>query len=254
MWLSAVWSRSTLAAFRSSVTALLAAASSAAPGPTPGSGSASSSSSSTFGAAASHPDVFPILRHWSLAEIPLSESRRLWRLSRAEPPSVIANLIRRKDRMALCAYELTGAVGEAGDTGSVAMFALPDAAGAHEHGQSFLGTLGLGDLGAAAGVGSADVATAGAALAKRRLRALEGHLRSGALAVELRPVEVEPGSAEAIREVEALAPRTINWGNLCDYVQPEAFFAMARACSSRENVSALCWGARGGMPMPMPAP
>jgi hypothetical protein len=106
---SAAWSTSTETAFRSAVEACL----SGPPSP-PGIPHVPMTN-----------EVMRLLRHWhAAASVPLRAARSKWMASRTHTSEPAAACRVRCDRLALCAYELTGQLGAA-TAGSLAMFALP---------------------------------------------------------------------------------------------------------------------------------
>lgn len=87
MWYSAGWSAATLHDFHASVAALL--------------GENGTSQNLTR-------EVKEWLQVWQGDSLPLADARDLWSVRRKRPQTWIANLLRKDDRMAACAYIVSG--------------------------------------------------------------------------------------------------------------------------------------------------
>jgi len=126
VWYSAVWSSTTLKAFRKAVGHLLKAAVKHQPHPS--------------AEAMSDPLVLELLRHWHVKEVKLAAARKGWQVLADTFPAKIANFTRPQDRTALCHLALTGEVPELGaaDGGSVVMFAIPKKFGERAFDECFL--------------------------------------------------------------------------------------------------------------------
>lgn len=46
---------------------------------------------------------------------------------------------------------------------------------------------------------------------------------------------VEPSAAATVASIRSLKPYSMSWSNVCDYIEPETFHTMARACSAPEQ-------------------
>jgi hypothetical protein len=83
-------------------------------------------------------EVAALLRHWQVHDVSLAASRRQWLDSTTDTQSTeIANFKQQQDRMAMCAYIITGQLLDA-DVGSVVMFAVPEGVGEKAFNELFL--------------------------------------------------------------------------------------------------------------------
>lgn len=72
-----------------------------------------------------------LLRHWQAEEVSLAKARKLWFRGQTTSNCNMGSFKAKGDRMALCAYAITGQLLEA-EVGSVVMFAVPDSLGCGE--------------------------------------------------------------------------------------------------------------------------
>eukprot|EP01114_Cavostelium_apophysatum_P000567 TRINITY_DN10513_c0_g1_i1.p1 TRINITY_DN10513_c0_g1~~TRINITY_DN10513_c0_g1_i1.p1 ORF type:complete len:468 (+),score=108.09 TRINITY_DN10513_c0_g1_i1:342-1745(+) len=71
-----------------------------------------------------------------------------------------------------------------------------------------------------------------------RIDRLIGWIRNGQIFITIHHATLSPKSP-IVREIAEMAPYTIHWSNLCDYIKVEDFHLMAKACSSPETVHYL---------------
>ncbi|KAG5177594.1 hypothetical protein JKP88DRAFT_332187 [Tribonema minus] len=222
VWYSSAWSRQALASFRSAVTSLVETALDSSNQKQPRHASI---------AALRNAHVMRFLQHWQTAAVPLADARRQWLQGIKNAWSLVANFKKADDRMALCAYAISGQVLPPCDTGSVCMFATPPGAGERALDDNFLQTIQIQDLYERRLRGdSPDVVAAGAQLISERVGRLRDHIRARRVTIEFRLALVE--ERNILAEISALDPWTMSWSNCCNYVHPREFHAMARAASS----------------------
>jgi tetratricopeptide (TPR) repeat protein len=217
VWYSAAWSRATHAAFRAALEAVLARGGADTAAGTP-----------------RHPDVAALLQHWRTHDVPLATARKRWLEPLDWKWCSLGDFKQEADRMALCAYVLTGQLLPDADVGSVTMFALPAGyAGVRALNESFFHCLDAHALWERREA-APDIVAAGVALLRDGIAAMQGCLTRGDVRIELRLAALEPGSA-AVRAVAAMQPYTMSWSNVCDYFSFADFHALARACSAAKD-------------------
>ncbi|GIQ80290.1 hypothetical protein KIPB_001064 [Kipferlia bialata] len=227
VWYSSTWDLSTEALFRDAASSLLSTASSLPP------------------------PVSSILSHWadpSLSpSVPLSRARGEW-LSLQSPTSsfLAGSLVRRKDRVAVGTYNLTGDFARADasakkargrrrapkprPTGSLSMFSCPDGIAPSAGLASVFSVVPFREcLQCARNMsGSATVLDGVREWLGVRLRALRERGRAGSVSVSLRLGDVTDYAVT--REVSVLSPRTMSWSNVLDYVPNKVLHGLARRC------------------------
>jgi len=135
VWYSATWSNSSLAAFRSAVSELLATATAAS-----SLAKQQQQQAALQGSALAAPDVLKLLRGWQIKHVPLADARKGWQASLDHSFAWLSNFRRKGDRLALSELMLTGQIAAlgAGDVGSVVMFAVPAEFGERAFDECFL--------------------------------------------------------------------------------------------------------------------
>jgi len=148
----------------------------------------------------------------------------------------IADCLMRHDRLALCAYQLTGQLGDS-DVGSLTMFALPQGVEMTME-ESFFHCIPFRELMVErlkyvpddAGVPAAhNFVSAGVDVLERRVAELSRRVASGSYVVH--PLHHAVGS-ETADQIAQMRPWTMSWSNVSDYFpDPAAFHACASSCS-----------------------
>jgi hypothetical protein len=131
---------------------------------------------------------------------------------------------------------LTGQLLDDAQVGSVVMFGVPDALGAVAPDESCLQTVSFFELAKAHASGAAcDVVETCVRILRGRIVALARLVRCGAVVVRLRLATLAPEARALHAEIRALRPHTLNLSKVSDYIAPDSFHAMARACSADED-------------------
>lgn len=135
VWYSSTWSSSTLAAFRSAVSELLATATGTSSRP-----KQQQQHAALQGSALTSQNVLKLLREWQIKHVPLAAARKSWQASLDHSFAWLSNFQRKGDRLALSELMLTGELAAlgGGDVGSVAMFAAPAEFGERAFDECFL--------------------------------------------------------------------------------------------------------------------
>ena len=219
VWYSAAWSSKTLVAFRRAVAFVL--------------------DGRTHLTGALHPDVRVLLQTWQSAKVSLQAARSAW--LDMSPDEIkwrdIGNFKRKEDRMALCAYSISGQLLEA-TTGSVVMFVLPS---------GYLGSIGSDQrvfecistyklLDRCNADSATDIVTATIHHLRDGITKLVQWVQEGRVVMDVRLGAVDPDDREVVASIAALDPHTITWSNVCDYYFPHDFHSMARACSGSNTI------------------
>lgn len=214
VWYSTSWSKATQAAFREAAQALH--------------GKTDPSRSQ---------ETEAILAHWAASPgVPLSKARAEWAKGNENHIFQIGSLKRRKDRIAMTRYELTGDFGvdrikqnETTDmVGSMTMFDCPEDAPPLWSDQKVFSVLSLMNLSEALGPSKNQTVVAAAeSYLLVLIVKLARHAREGSVMVSLRHAAFE----ERIDEIAALMPWSVSWSNVLDYYTPSEFHTLARSIS-----------------------
>eukprot|EP00854_Cymbomonas_tetramitiformis_P005726 gene5726-6915_t len=170
--------------------------------------------------------------------ISVLQARELWLMDAGQkdetsPQNIyIGNWKQRADRLALCSYLLTGELLR-GEVGSVTMFALPERMTRADE-ESFLSIIPQRELWESRH-NSGDIVSAGVAVLRLKIRNLKRAFSLGRVEVEVHHGSVEPENVETLKSIAAMQPWTMSWNNVCEYLPPADFHAMARACSASED-------------------
>jgi tetratricopeptide (TPR) repeat protein len=187
-------------------------------------------------------EVWRLLQHWSRAKgVLLSRAMQQWSEFRSDARSSLPHLLRKKDRIAMARYELTGAFGvtasgstdgENGDlVGSVTMFDCPDGTPPLADNETVFSTVQITTLFPADGSRTC-VTEALRDHLLGRIRRLLGWAQSSAVVVELHCAAVE----DSVGAIAAFRPWTMSWSNVLDYIPAEKFHDIARACSVHHDI------------------
>ena len=198
-------------------------------------------------------EVRSLLTHWSLSRgVTLKEARAQWLEGRVRGKGCsCAALFRQlRDRLAVAAYEVTGAFGvvemkaesrsaaagaapQDDDTvGSVVFFDNPEGTPPVDDDETVLGTLALQTVLTAAFDLDSTFVHALEVVHLKNIQKLIRWARSGDLVVELHHAAIE----DVVEDIAAMRPYTMSWSNICDYVDPRDFHKLARACSSTDTM------------------
>jgi hypothetical protein len=120
-------------------------------------------------------------------------------------------------------------------SGNITMFSVSAGPGKHmvpkESGESFFHGLEWSHLWAAR-TSTPDIVSAGSHLIRIRLRRLQRRVKTGEIVIrEINLQRVTPETTEVNCYISSLHPWTISWSNVPDYIEPEDFWKLAKACS-----------------------
>ena len=163
MWYSSTWCDSALRAFRRALGAIL--------------GDRSRQYTK---------EVISFLTHWQAHSVTLKKARQEWLAGReASEATWLGNLKLQEDRLAACAYELTGDIAGGGPYGSIVMFTSPPGWKLRmETGQSALCTVRFDEL-LRERVNARDIVAAATGVIMRGVKQVMELVRSNALVVEV---------------------------------------------------------------------
>ena len=228
VWYSAAWSDATLAVFRAAVDEVRQR------------GGADNGS----GTKPRHSDVAAILALWSTATVPLARARAAWLEDNNRTWFEIGNFARAKDRLALCAYVLTGQLLDGATVGSVCMFApLPSGFEAKRAlGESIFHVVPVDKLWRRRRSGAANIVDAATEYLRRGVQRIRDRVTTGEVTIELWLEHLSPENSAALSRVSALLPFSMSWSNFCDYMTFADFHAVARACSAPGGQNTVHYG------------
>lgn len=180
--------------------------------------------------------------HWQQHDVSLIESREGWMKGHDCTWSTeICNWKREQDQLAMCTYALTGQLyypeGEL-SVGSVVMYALPhgDQVAPNENVFQVVQLKDLIEHADTLGEPKSDCVMALTSLLENKIELLMERIRRQDLDVSVYCEEVgldNPTLLDEIRHVHS--PYSMSWSNICDYLAPAAFHAIARHCSVGNN-------------------
>ena len=220
VWFSLGWTQPALEAFRKAVSAARGSAQ----------------------YAVAEDQVKNILDHWAASKgVKISKARRNLSAKKlsmtGNDNSFIGFLERRKDRLALTQYDLTGDFGLQGESataGSITFFDCPKGTPAPLLEENMFSSLDFGEVVRESQACATDVVSAAENLYLGRVRRLADWATTGVVTVTLHCQKVETAVADAIHK---LSPRTMSWSNIMDYMSYPEFHKLVRACSLGQSTT-----------------
>lgn len=189
------------------------------------------------------PAVSELLTHWQRAvkvEVPLTKARAGWLAKQSEMLSLPGKLLRLKDRLAMCAYIISGDVlPHEAEVGSVCMWEFPPGwPAALPKDECMLGTLPLYSLLDRCLPNSSDcsIVEGGAALLQEHIGELHRAVSGRTMLIELHLAEVSLEHPELLAGIAGRNPWLVFWNNVGDYSRTCAeFHRLARSCSGLDD-------------------
>ncbi|CAE7567241.1 RPAP3, partial [Symbiodinium pilosum] len=177
-----------------------------------------------------HKDVKSYLSHWAATTpLPLLQARKLWLKTReGRNGTDIASMKREKDQLRMCQYLLTGDVfdAEKPEVGNPAMWSVPAGAPPLAQGESAFNAVEIDDL--AEGPKKDNIAKCLVKVLLQRLQRLRDQIQKGVV----RRCELVEADTSIAKWVADQQPWTMSWSNVLDYMTPQHFHRLARACSA----------------------
>eukprot|EP00808_Paulinella_micropora_P010602 g2870.t1 len=187
-------------------------------------------------------EVREYVAHWASHNVSLSTARDQW-LQRFRPNKQgIGNWKRRSDRLAMAEYAVTGELAGGGAFGSVCMFSHPHSKSQSEWMQSAVETLRFDELiqlhmymASAQKDTNWNVLASATAMLLHGVQQLIEAVQSKKIVIEaVHHARVTPNSA-VLKEIAAMKPWTVSWGNALDFLRTKDFHYMARAVSRKPD-------------------
>lgn len=177
-------------------------------------------------------EVMAILDHWGRCpEVPLLKARKEWAELHSARSSNVGHLLDLRERVAYIKYELTGDLGIKqfeGASGSITMFGSPDGTPPIIKDETALSTIKFVEF-VSEKKKDQTIMDLLESFLLSKIRRLMGWAQDGTVEVELHHKSVE----HSVDLISSLHPWTMSWSNLIDYMSPDSFHRIARACSSK---------------------
>mmetsp|Transcript_13818 Transcript_13818/g.20851 ORF Transcript_13818/g.20851 Transcript_13818/m.20851 type:complete len:1038 (+) Transcript_13818:37-3150(+) len=177
-------------------------------------------------------EVIQLLKHWERSQgVSLSRARELWCKYRTIASGSLAHFKRRKDRLSLGHYQLTGDcfVTDA-KVGSTVMWNCPEGCPPPANDQSIFTLVSLEELAKEMKEGK-NVMQAAMAIIKTWIEKLKKMAKEKMIVVELHQAAVQ----DRVSKIAAKSPRTMSWSNILDYMDPNKFHKIAQGCSAENT-------------------
>mmetsp|Transcript_10527 Transcript_10527/g.25694 ORF Transcript_10527/g.25694 Transcript_10527/m.25694 type:complete len:1042 (-) Transcript_10527:150-3275(-) len=182
-----------------------------------------------------HPSsaVMDLLLHWKTAKpVTLGEARRGWHKHHVASKSILAHLLRLKDRLAMGRYEITGdfALGDEPKpaVGSIPMWNCPDGTPPLASNERIFTMIPVTELiSKMNSPGKPNCVKSAEDILTQWVGTLAKTARKREIQVHLHHASVQ----ECVSEIQDLRPWTMSWSNVLDYIDPDDFHKIARSCS-----------------------
>eukprot|EP00798_Chlamydomonas_sp_ICE-L_P016659 gene16659-22911_t len=296
VWRSSCWSGQALSDFSRTIDMLMQLPEErSGPGPREGLRASPSFLPAGFTTTTLSPEVLQVLLVWKAATLEpksASDMQSLWHSEMDSMKCVLPlSMQARQDRVSFARYVLTGElpVGPEGTVGSILMLAgtpfksmktseiqdlMQDIADGGIHpvpprasSEIFHHLLPMYELilpkaGGGAGEARGALMDECVEFTRGALRKLRGWLVSERLSVSLTHATFHPKAAALLSSVQSMAPASVSWSNILDYVPPADFHRMARLCScpkaapAKHYVTTMNWiqSVYGMCPSELPVP
>ena len=179
----------------------------------------------------SNAEVSRLIEHWAASRgVSVGEARAQWAARTTDRGGSIADMARRRDRLEMARYEITGDVFVSGARelcGSICWWDCPDGTPPSMFDETFLSAVDPRLTFGMPGSAPQGVIRAAETFLLSRLDRLIAWARAGAVTVEARVGDIR----ELVPYVASLQPWTMSWSNVLDYVSTAEFHRIARACS-----------------------
>jgi hypothetical protein len=177
-----------------------------------------------------HPDVRNLIVYWhGAATTTVAEARSQYVRFTTNANSYIAGLRRKKDRISLAKYEITGDFGLTNDipyAGNTLMFDCPDGTAPNAKDETVFSAFDWKEIVKSLS-GNTSLLDAAEAYALTNLSKLADWALQERVVVELVCAKFE----DVLEDIAASKPWSMSWSNVIDYVDHTEFHRMARACS-----------------------
>lgn len=181
-----------------------------------------------------HPDVRYLIDYWCGAPTTtVAEARSQYARFTTDAKSSIADLRRKKDRISLAKYEITGDFGLTNDipyAGNTLMFDCPDGTAPNAKDETVFSAFDWKEIVKFLS-GNTFLLDAAEAYALTNLSKLANWALQERVVVDLICAKFE----DVLEDIAASKPWTMSWSNVIDYVDHAEFHRMARACSVHGN-------------------
>ena len=173
--------------------------------------------------------------HWMRTDVPLTTARQRWLENCTQFCFIIGNFKKKKDRIELCKYSITGDVLE-GEVGSLVMWSLPeDYPGKIASNETIFQTIHFESL-MKERKATGSIMTAAVKYLRDGIRKIKSYITERLVLVDIHYNLVSIENTDVIKQIAALDPYTISWSNCCDYCTPKDFHKMAKSCSGKSTI------------------